>query len=38
MKAIAESFEESGILETLAKVSLQTTVLATHILEIKDKY
>ena len=38
MKAIAESFEESGILVTQAKVSLQTTGFATQLLKIKDQH
>ena len=37
-KAIVESFEGSGILVTQAKVSLQTTSLATQILKIKNRY
>ena len=32
-----ESFEESGILVTQPKVSLQTTGLATQLLKIKDQ-
>ena len=38
VKAIVESFEESGILITQAKVSLQTIGLATQFLKIKDQY
>ena len=37
MKAIVESFEGSGIIVTQAKVSLQTTDIATK-LQIKDQY
>ena len=33
-----ESFEGPGILVTQAKVSLQTTVLTTQLLKIKDQY
>ena len=38
VKAIVRSFEGSGILVTQAKVSLQTTGLATQLLKIKDQY
>ena len=38
VKAILESFEGSGILVTQVKVSLQTTGLATQLLQIKDQY
>ena len=38
MKAIVESFEGSGILVIHAKVTLQTTVLTTQFLEIKNQY
>ena len=38
VKAIMESFEGSGTLVTQAKVSLQTTGLATKLLKIKDQY
>ena len=33
-----ESFEESGILVTQTKVSLQSTDFATQLLKIKDQY
>ena len=38
MKAIAESFKRSGILTTSAKVSLQTTSLASQPLKSKNQY
>ena len=38
MKAIVESFEESGILVTQTKASLQTTDIATQLLKVKDQY
>ena len=37
MQAIVESFEGSGILVTQAKVSLQTTGLATLLLKIEEQ-
>ena len=37
VEAIAESFQESGILVTQPKVNLQTTTLATQLLKIKDQ-
>ena len=38
MKAIVESFLDSGIFITQAKVSLQKSGLAGQLLEIKDQY
>ena len=38
MKAIVESFVDSGILVTQAKVSLQKCGLAGQLLKIKDQY
>ena len=38
MEAILQGFEEPGIFITQAKVSLQTTGLATQFLNIKDQY
>ena len=38
VKAIVESFEESRILGTPAKVSLITIGLAIQLLKIKDQY
>jgi len=38
VKAIVESFEGSDVLVTQAKVSLQTTGLASERLKIKDQY
>ena len=38
VKAIVESFVRSGILVTQAKVSLQKSGLAGHLLKIKDQY
>jgi len=38
VKPIVESFEESGVLVTQAKNSLQTSSLATQLLKIKDQY
>ena len=38
MKAIAESFKRSGILTTSAKVSFQTTSLASQLLKSKNQY
>ena len=38
VKAIVKGVEGIGILVTRAKVSLQTTGLATQLLEIKDQY
>ena len=38
MKAIVESFIDSGILVTQAKVSLQKSGLADQLLKIKDQY
>ena len=38
VKAIVESFVGSGILVTQAKVSLQKSGLAGHLLKIKDQY
>ncbi len=38
MKAIVESFEECCFLVTQAKVSMQTTGLATQLLKFKDQY
>ena len=38
VKAIVERFEGSGVLVTQAKVSLQTTGLASQLIKIKDQY
>ena len=38
VKAIVESFVDSGILVTQAKVSLQKCGLAGQLLKIKDQY
>ena len=38
MNAIVESFVDSGILVTQAKVSLQKSGLAGQLLKIKDQY
>jgi len=38
VNAIVESFEGSGVLVTQAKVSLQTTGLASQLPKIKDQY
>ena len=38
VKAIVESFVDSGILVTQAKVSLQKSSLAGQLLKIKDQY
>ena len=38
MKAIVESFVDSGILVTQAKVSLQKSGLAGQLLKIKEQY
>ena len=38
VKGIVESFEGSDMLETQAKVRLQTIGLATQLLKIKDQY
>ena len=38
VKAIVESFEESGSLVIQSKLSLQTIDLATQLPEIKDQY
>ena len=38
MKAIVESFVDSGILVTQAKFSMQKSSLAGQLLKIKDQY
>ena len=38
MKAIVESFVDSGIMVTQAKVSLQKSGLAGQLLKIRDQY
>ena len=38
VKAIVESFVDSGILVSQAKVSLQKSALAGQVLKIKDQY